>query len=105
MDTYGNSANWGPLTVTTETFPDRLSIIPEAHDTDITIQISPGLLDQLVKASKAVQGNVVHLRIQENPDGKPIRFGITGGTDKVSGVLMPMMTPTDKEFAIDWTER
>jgi hypothetical protein len=105
MGTYSNSANWGPLTVTNETFPDRLSVIPVAQDNDCVIQISPKILEQLVRASKAVGGNAVHLRIQENPDTKPIRFLITGGTDKIAGVLMPLMPDTDKSFAPDWDER
>jgi hypothetical protein len=87
--------SYGPLTVTNEAYPDWRQIIPRADETDIQVQISPKLLEQLVKAAKAIDGQVVHLRIRQEPDAKPIQFAITG-SETVTGVLMPMMsTPHD----------
>lgn len=94
-----DAANWGPLTVTDESYPDRLSVIPDPEETDITFAIGPSLLAQLAAAAKAVDGQTVNFRFRGPNQG--IRFAIRGGTETISGVLMPMII--GEEY--DWTQR
>ena len=100
---YGNGnreMTYGPLTIAHETFPDWRQIVPSPDETDIVIQLAPGLLEKLVKAAKTVDASTIHFRIKQEPKAKPIRFLITGADrqQQLTGVVMPMAMPDP-----DWT--
>ena len=85
---------FGPLTVTTDPYPDVDQVIPQLTEEHRSIYVSPALLQKLVNAAKAIDAQAIRLDIAPEPYAKPIRFSMKVYREQkeptLSGALMPM---------------